>query len=192
MIDRANDLVKSEALSNVVVMSDDLFHSKLPPGSFDLVHSRFQIAPLGRATEQIAAYRRLLRPGGTLVVEDPDVGSWRVNPDGSAVHELIGLIERGFLAAGGDFSSGRAIPSLMRSIGLAPRVTARVVALEPGHPYLRLPLQFAASLRTRLEALTSPGHVNTLLEQAEAELSREGTWGTTFTLIQSCAVEPKV
>jgi SAM-dependent methyltransferase len=190
MIDRANDFVKSEALSNVVVMSDDLFHSQLSARSFDLVHSRFQIAPLGRAAEQLAAYRRLLRPGGTLIVEDPDMGSWRVNPNGSAVSDLIGLIERGFLAAGGNFNAGREIPSLMRSMGLEPRVTARVVALEPGHPYLRLPLQFAASLRARLEALTSPGHVNTLLEQAEAELSREGSWGTTFTLIQSCAVEP--
>ena len=190
MLDRANDLVKSEELSNVVVVSDDLFHSKLTPGSFDLVHARFQIAPLGRAAEQLAAYRRLLRPGGTLIVEDPDMGSWRVNPDGPAVNDLIGLIERGFLAAGGNFNSGRVIPSLMRSVGLAPRVTARVVALEPGHPYLRLPLQFAAALRSGLEALTSPGHLNTLLEQAEAELSREGTWGTSFTLIQSCAVEP--
>lgn len=190
MIERANELVASEALTNVVVIADDLFHSQLPAASFDLVHSRFQIAPLGRATEQLAVYRRLLRPGGMLIVEDPDMGSWRVHPEGSAVHELIALIERGFLAAGGNFNAGREIPSLMRSVGLEPRVSAQVVALEPGHPYLRLPLQFAASLRTRLETLTSSGHIDALLKEAEAQLSREGTWGTTFTLIQSWAVEP--
>jgi SAM-dependent methyltransferase len=190
MLDRANALATSEALSNVELVADDLFRSALPANSFDLVHARFQIAPLGRASEQLASYRRLLRPGGILIVEDPDMASWRVNPDGSATHELIGLIERGFLAAGGNFNAGRDIPALMRSMGLEPRVTAHVVALDPGHPYLRLPLQFATSMRARLEALASPSHLSALLEQVEAELAREGTWGTTFTLIQSWAVEP--
>jgi SAM-dependent methyltransferase len=156
MSERANELLTSEALTNVIVIVDDLFHSQLPAGSFDLVHSRFQIAPLGRAAEQLAAYRRLLRPGGTLIVEDPDIASWRVNPEGAAVSELIGLIERGFSAGGGNFNAGREVPSLVRSVGLEPRVFAQVVVLEPGHPYLRLPLQFAASLCARLEALTSP------------------------------------
>jgi SAM-dependent methyltransferase len=191
MIAKANELVRSDALTNTEVVADDLFKSQLPPASFDLVHARFQIAPLGRGAEQLAAYRRLLRPGGTLVVEDPDMSSWRINPAGAAVHELIGLIERGFEAGGGNFNAGREIPALLRSVGLEPKVTARVVALEPGHPYLRLPLQFAAALRARLEALTSPAHLGTLLEAAAAELSREGTWGTTFTLIQSCAIEPR-
>jgi len=190
MIAKASELIRSEELTNTAVVADDLFRSELPPASFDLVHARFQIAPLGRGMEQLAAYRRLLRPGGTLVVEDPDLSSWRINPSGHAVHELIGLIERGFAAAGGSFNAGREMPALLRSMGLEPKVTARVVALEPGHPYLRLPLQFAASLRGRLEALTSPAHLSTLLEHAAAELAREGTWGTTFTLIQSCAVEP--
>lgn len=188
MIERANDFVKAEALANVTIVADDLFRSELAAATFDLVHARFQIAPLGRAAEQLLAYRRLLRPGGILVVEDPDMGSWRVNPDGSAVHELIGLIDRGFVAAGGNFNAGREIPSIMRSLGLQPRVTARVVTLEPGHPYLRLPLQFAASLRARLEALTSPGHLDALLERSAAELAKDGVWGTTFTLIQCYAV----
>jgi SAM-dependent methyltransferase len=190
MIAKANELVGSQPLPNTEVLADDLFRSQLPPASFDLVHARFQIAPLGRAAEQLAAYRRLLRPGGTLVVEDPDMASWRINPAGAAVHELIGLIERGFEAGGGNFNAGREIPALLRAVGLEPRVTAQVVALEPGHPYLRLPLQFAAALRARLEALSSPAHLDSLLERAAAELARAGTWGTTFTLIQSCATEP--
>jgi SAM-dependent methyltransferase len=187
MLEAASAMVSAESLGNVTVIADDLFASQLPAASFDLVHSRFQIAPLGRAAEQIACYRRLLRPGGTLIVEDPDMASWRVNPEAPAVQELIALIERGFLAAGGNFNAGRDNPSLMRAAGLEPRVTARIVALEPGHPYLRLPLQFAASLRPRLEALSSPASIASLLKQAEAELAREGTWGTTFTLIQCCA-----
>jgi len=191
IISRAREFLDAEGLANVEVVADDLFQSQLPAASFDVVHSRFQIAPLGRALEQIAAYRRLLRPGGTLIVEDPDMSSWRVNPTGPAVQQLIALIERGFEAAGGNFNAGRELPALLRGLGLEPRVTARVVALEPGHPYLRLPLQFAASLRSRLEALSSSARLDELLAGAAEELSRGDTWGTTFTLIQCCVTEPR-
>jgi SAM-dependent methyltransferase len=190
MLGGAAQLIQSEGLANVTLVKDDLFRSQLAPGAFDLVHSRFQIAPLGRAAEQLAAYRGLLRPGGILVLEDPDMASWRVNPDAPAVQDLIALIERGFRSAGGNFNAGRELPALLRGVGLTPRTTARVVALEPGHPYLRLPLQFATALRPRLEALVSPPELEAMMKGAEAELSREGTWGTTFTLIQACAFAP--
>lgn len=187
MLARAGEFVRDEALGKVSLVLDDLFRSELMPGSFDLVHARFQIAPLGRAAEQIDAYRRLLRRGGTLVLEDPDMSSWRVNPHAPAVQALIALIERGFMAAGGNFNSGRDLPALLRSVDMKPTVRAHVVALEPGHPYLRLPLQFAASLRPRLEALIPPPELEVILRKAEAELASDGTWGTTFTLIQAYA-----
>ena len=69
MLAGAKDLVEREQLSNVSLVKDDLFDSQLPPHTVDLVHSRFQIAPLGRAEQQLAAYTRLLKPGGLLVVE---------------------------------------------------------------------------------------------------------------------------
>jgi SAM-dependent methyltransferase len=187
MLALARGFVDTEQLANVTLQRDDLFDSQLEPGSFDLVHARFQIAPLGRGEAQLQAYRRLLRKGGTLVLEDPDMASWRVHPDASAVQALIGWIERGFLAAGGNFNAGRELPALLRQAGFAPRMRAQVVALEPGHPYLRLPLQFAASLRPRLLTLLPEPELNALLQRAEAELAREGTWGTTFTLIQAHA-----
>ncbi|HEX9165856.1 MAG TPA: methyltransferase domain-containing protein [Gemmatimonadales bacterium] len=187
MLTRARVFIGAEALANVTLEKDDLFATRLPAGSFDLVHARFQIAPLGRADEQLAIYRRLLRPGGWLVLEDPDMGSWRVNPDAPAVSRLIGLIEKAFLAAGGNFNAGRDLPGLFRQLGVEPRLDARVVALSPGHPYLRLPLQFAASLQPRLETLIGKEGLEDLVRQADAELCRHGTWGTTFTLIQACA-----
>jgi len=61
-----------------VAMRDDLFASALPAASFDLVHLRFQLAPLGRVEEQLASARRLAKPGGWLVLEDPDTGGWLV------------------------------------------------------------------------------------------------------------------
>ena len=48
MLDEARALVAKEHLPNVEVVADDLFASALPDAAFDLVHARFQIAPLGR------------------------------------------------------------------------------------------------------------------------------------------------
>jgi len=190
MLAGARSFVGTEAVANVTLLKDNVFSSQLPASSFDLVHSRFQIAPLGRADEQITVYRRLVKPGGWMVLEDPDMASWRVNPDAPAVRRLVELIEEGFRAAGGDFNAGRALPSFFRRLGVEPRLNAHVVALSPGHPYLRLPLQFAASLRARLEALVGKMDLDALVQQAELELGRPGTWGTTFTLIQAYASLP--
>jgi SAM-dependent methyltransferase len=187
MLAGARSFVETESLGNVTLLKDDLFSSQLPPGSFDLVHSRFQIAPLGRADEQITVYRRLVKPGGWIVIEDPDMASWRLNPDAPAVRRLVELIEEGFRTAGGDFNTGRELPSFFRRLGVEPRLDAHVVALPPGHPYLRLPLQFTTSLRPRLEALIGKDDLDELVLQAELELGRPGTWGTTFTLIQAYA-----
>jgi ubiquinone/menaquinone biosynthesis C-methylase UbiE len=78
--------------SNVELVIDDLFETKLEPQSFDLVHARFVIAPLGRGREQVDSYRRLVRPGGTLVLEEWDVGSWHFNPPAPAAERPIELI----------------------------------------------------------------------------------------------------
>ena len=43
---------------------DDLFDTRLEPKSFDLVHAHYVIASLGRGREQVAAHRRLVKPGG--------------------------------------------------------------------------------------------------------------------------------
>ncbi len=187
MVIGARAFVEAAGLENVTVVKDDLFASQLPAHSFDLVHARFEIAPLGRADEQLASYRRLLKPGGWIVLEDPDVAAWRVYPDAPAVQRLGELIDQGFRLVGGDINSGRMLPSLLRTLGVEPRIDAHIVALEPGHPYLRLPLQFATALRPGLEKIVSKDELDELLRQAELELSRPGTWGTTFVLIQAYA-----
>ena len=80
MLAAATQFVAEEGLENVTLLNDDLFATKLEPSSFDLVHARFVLTPLGRGHEQMETYVRLLRPGGTVVLEDPDWGSWHFNP----------------------------------------------------------------------------------------------------------------
>jgi len=191
MLALAGELAAAERLGNVELLADDLFASALEPHSFDLLHARFQLTPLGRFGEQIDAYLRLLAPGGVLVLEDPDTGSWHYNDPAPAAEELITLIIEAFRRSGGDWNAGRLTRGLLRRRGLHPRVRAEVAVLEPAHPYLRVPLQFAVSLRVRLLAFVEEERLDALCAQAEAGLADPERWGTTFTLVQTwAAVEP--
>lgn len=184
MLAAAARFVADEGLGNVVLRNDDLFATRLEPASFDLVHARFELTPLGRGEEQMQTYVGLLRPGGTVVLEDPDWGSWHFNPPAQAGEKLIALVCEAF-ARWGDAEAGRKQLELLRSFGIAGHVRAEVLALPPGHPYLRLPLQFATALKARLVTFVDVGELERLRQEAESELQDPGRWGTTFTLLQS-------
>jgi SAM-dependent methyltransferase len=184
LLDAARSFLEAEGISNVDLVVDDLFDSELEPRSFDLVHARFLIAPLGRGREQVAAHRRLLKPGGWLVLEEWDTSSWHFNPPAPASERLIRLMYEIFATLGGE--AGRELPALFREIGIAdPGIDAHVIALKPGHPYLRLPLQFSVSLERRLVQTMSADELASLRGDAEAELADPARWGTTFTVVQS-------
>jgi SAM-dependent methyltransferase len=184
MLTAARQFVETEGLGNVVLAKDDLFASKLESSSFDLVHARFQIAPLGRGSDQINSHLRLLRPGGTLVLEEWDVSSWHFNPPARALERLIELIGQSFARSGGEIQAGLTLLDLLRGFAIEGNVRAEVLALPPGHPYLRLPVQFATALEERLLSMVTADELKRLRKDSEAELEESGRWGTTFTLLQ--------
>ena len=184
LLEAARSFLDAEGITNVELVVDDLFESKLESDSFDLVHARYVIAPLGRGREQVASFRRLVRPDGYLALEEWDLGSWHFNPPAPAAERLIRLLADIFATLGGE--AGRGLLDLLREIGIdEPEIDAHVMALKPGHPYLRLPLQFSVALESRLLELLSEDELGSLRREAESELAAPGRWGTTFTLIQS-------
>jgi SAM-dependent methyltransferase len=184
MLRAAETFVTDRGIGNVVLVKDDLFRSALEPASFDLVHARFVLTPLGRGPEHLAAYLGLARPGGTVVLEDPDWGSWHFNPPAPALEQLIALTHAAF-QRWGDADAGRKHLELFHSHGIEADVRAEVLALPPEHPYLRLPLQMATGLAPRLRELVDPAELEGLHQQGATELGQPGRWGTTFTLLQT-------
>lgn len=71
-----------------------------------------------------------------------------------------------------------------------PAIHCACIALEPGHPYLKLPLKFATSLRRALLGLVAEAELDRLLEAAKAELAAPNRWGLTFTLVQAWGRAP--
>ncbi|HEY6762069.1 MAG TPA: hypothetical protein VI318_21390, partial [Baekduia sp.] len=122
----------------------DLDGGELPPcRTFDLVHARFQLSMLGRPAEQLESFMDLVRPGGVLVVEEPDTRTLVHDPYAPATAHLVGRAAQAVKASGGDLDAGRKLPALMRRAGLDPDVRTHVLGLEAGHPYLHLPLHLA-------------------------------------------------
>ncbi len=184
MLEAARRYALQSRLRNVCLVHDDLFESRLEPGSFDHVHARYQIAPLGRAEEQITAYIRLLKPSGWLVLEESDSASWRFTPPAPAAEELMVLVRKAFLAGDGDLDAIRRLPGLMKAAGIEAEIDAQVLALPPGLPYGRVVLQLADGLEERLQLLVDRRRLRQLRRGAEKELANPSRWGTTWVLIQ--------
>jgi hypothetical protein len=108
-----------------------------------------------------------LRPGGTVVLEEWDVSSWHFNPSARALESLVELIGQSFMRSGGDIQAGRKLLDLLRGFGIEGNVRAEVLALPPGHPYLRLPLQFATALEERLLSIVTVDELKQLRKEAK-------------------------
>ena len=146
MLNAARSFLEEEEIANVELVVDDLFDSKLEPQSFDLVHARYVIAPLGRGREQVATHRRLVKPGGSLVLEEWDLASWHFNPAAPAAERLIRLLSEIFAGLGGE--AGRGLPELLREIGIEePGIDAHVIALRPGRQRSRRAIRSVARPR---------------------------------------------
>ncbi|MEY9875385.1 SAM-dependent methyltransferase [Streptacidiphilus sp. MAP12-33] len=187
VLERAAGVAERDKLLNVRLLVDDLFATGLERRGFDLIHARLMMAPLGRVEEQLSSHLSLLASGGVLVLEEPDCGTWRFDGPVPATRRLLDLLARAFRAAGGDMDAGRTLPEVLHARGLTPRIRTEVLDLAPGHPFLRAPLDMAASLRHRLVALADPGELDSLFSEAEAELAAPDLRGTTFTLVQCWA-----
>lgn len=178
----------------VEVIQDDAYASRLPDAAFDLTHVRFLLAPVGRDAELITQLLRVTRPGGIVAAQEPHSGSWSVWPPSPAFNRLQGAILEAFRAGGGDFDAGRRLYELWTNAGLRDvQIRAEVFALPQGHPYLRVPIQFANSLRPRLlaEGIFTEAELDATITELEAHLARPDATGLTYTVVQAWGTKPE-
>jgi ubiquinone/menaquinone biosynthesis C-methylase UbiE len=177
--------VRSEGLSNVSVIVDDVFDSWLADSSFDLVHARFVLGPLGRHDEQLATYRRVVRPGGWLVIEEPDSAAWHFNPPAPASQRLYEHAVRVFADRGRDLDVGRRLRGMLQRYCDNPGLRAQVLALPPGHAYRALPLMAANALREAFADEFGADGLDEMIARCEEELRDPDRWCTTFVVVQA-------
>jgi SAM-dependent methyltransferase len=147
----ARAFVQEYHLDNVELLDQDAYHTTLRRASFDCIHVRFVFAPVGRDAELLQEMLALTRPGGVVAIQEPDATSWQCYPAHPAWDRLKEAILAAFARGGGDFNAGQRTFGMLRRAGLEDvHMRAAVVALHDTHPYKRLPIQFATSLRKRI------------------------------------------
>ena len=186
MVEHARAFCREAGLANVDVVQDDIFASALPPQSFDLVHARFVLAPLGRDAELASAFERLVKPGGVVLLEEPDgFDTWRIFPDGAAHARLFAIIGKTFSHRMGGADAGQRLLRLASARGWTDvHFDAHVLALPPGHPYLEGPVMMATALRAAILKDTPADELDQAVAEAQAACERPGTYGVSFTLMQ--------
>jgi SAM-dependent methyltransferase len=102
---------------NVRVLEADVRAAPLAAASFDLVHARFVLIHMAGWEAALEAMLRTLRPGGWLVLEEPDFAAARALAGPPEMREGVGrvneAIERMFTARGMDHAFGARIPALL-------------------------------------------------------------------------------
>jgi ubiquinone/menaquinone biosynthesis C-methylase UbiE len=188
----ARHTVRGEGLMNVEILVDDVFHSNLPAHSFDLVHARNMLGPVGRPDEQLATYRRLVKPGGWLVLEDVlNPGLWTFNPGAPANERLVRLLLEHWVSKfGRSASAGKFIRSYLRRYSEEPVIRSYILTLPPGHAYRALPVVMAMLVRDELSKLSGGEDIEALLARAHGELQDPELWCTSYPLAQGYARMP--
>lgn len=147
----AREFVQANGLANVEILERDAYNANLPHASFDFVHIRFVFAPVGRDAALLKEALDLLRPGGILAIQEPDAAPWNCYPAHPAWDILKTAILNAFRSGGGDFDAGTRMFAMLRHAGMEDvQIRSAVIALQDTHPYKRLPIQFATSLRKRI------------------------------------------
>lgn len=98
----------------------------LDSASVDLAYARFLVQHLPRPAAVLAEIRRIVRPGGRVVVVDTDDGGLALHPEPTGFQALLAASQAAQERRGGDRHVGRKLKALLQDVGLED-VTLEVV-----------------------------------------------------------------
>jgi SAM-dependent methyltransferase len=118
LIEMGQSILAQRGLGNVRFVLGDAYKSKLPRGSFDLVHTRLLLINLQEPERALAELTALVRPGGIVAVQDIDQVPWLCEPPHPAWEALISTFLLIWRANGLDPLIGHRLPAMLRVVGL--------------------------------------------------------------------------
>lgn len=99
-----------------------------PDAQFDLVYARFLLTHLSHPAALVAAFRRHVRHGGVVIVEDIDFRGHFAEPECAALTRFVELYSASVRRRGADPDIGPRLPALLRDGGFTD------VQLRLAHP----------------------------------------------------------
>ncbi len=194
MLAAARDLCSQNRLDNVHFLLTDSYQSGLQRESFDLVHARFVLSPLGQEDRLLQEMIALARPGGIILSQESDEAGYVCYPPQPAWDRLKQLTMAAFTHGGGDYSAGRRTYRLLRRAGLENvQARAAMLALPAAHPFRIWPIESAAALRGRMLewGLIAEAELNGLFAECERIAHDPDIFLTSFSVIQVWGSKPR-
>jgi len=116
-IELAKRLAQSRGLSNVEFAVADAYSPRLPESSFDFAYCRLVLMHLINPADALGTMRTLVKPGGTVLCEEMDLGVWLCDPPATAMTQFFEInIALGELR-GEHFRLGSSLHQLFRESG---------------------------------------------------------------------------
>ena len=150
-VESARRLVRDRGLDNVEVLQADGRATGLPPASFDLVHARMLLVNVPSPERVVAEMVRLVKPGGWVIVQEPDCEAHICYPPHAGWDQLTGILHAGYHNDGADLLIGRRLSTLLREAGLTDiGADARADVYPAGHPRRTVLADLVRSMRGKV------------------------------------------
>lgn len=150
-VERARKFVAESHLKNVEVLCVDARETGLPSASFDLATARLVLVNVPQPELILKEMIRLVRPGGTVALHEPDATTQRYDPPLPAQTHLLQLLNTYAEINDIDRTIGLKLPRLLREAGLVDiRVNSFVHIYPAGHGRRMLLLEFVENARSRI------------------------------------------
>jgi SAM-dependent methyltransferase len=113
----AREFASERGLTQVEIVQADASRTGLPPDSFDLVHARTLLINLPDPVAAVAEMARLVRPGGHVLLQEPEAMVRICYPPLPAYARMGELLETTTTSSGIDPLIGPRLPTLLREAG---------------------------------------------------------------------------
>ncbi len=115
--------LRGSSSSTIEIVQGDICDTDLPPASFDLVHARYVMIHIADYQKAFERMLRCVKPGGWVVIEEPDFQAARAvtGPDDAKAcfGRITEAIERMFTSLGMDYALGAKLPALFQQQDLS-------------------------------------------------------------------------
>jgi SAM-dependent methyltransferase len=129
----ARSEIAQRGLRNVEIVQADALSTGLQKAAFDLVHERLVMINVPAREALLQEMISLLRPGGTIVLEDVDDISYTCAPLHPSWTALLDVFHNAFHANGGNAYIGRDLAGYLRDAGIKNiRIKIHVGTINPG------------------------------------------------------------
>jgi SAM-dependent methyltransferase len=149
----AQEYAAGRGFANVEVIQADATATGLPEGVSDIAHARAMLVNVPDAPAVLAEMVRLTKPGGYVLVQEPDPSAricYPAIPEWDRLGHVYRLV---FERHGADLFIGRRLPTLMRESGLVEiGVEVRADVYPAGHSRRTIFPDLARSLRSTIVA----------------------------------------